>query len=239
MDWRDEGIVLGVRRHGETSTILDVLTAAHGRHAGVVRGGTSRKIAPLLQPGADLDVTWRARLEEHLGTFTVEPRKSRSALMTDRRALAGLNAVTGLLLFALPEREAHGALYRRTGALLDMMGESPFWPIAYVRWEMALLEDLGFALDLSVCAVTGATEGLSYVSPRSGRAVSEAGAGDWAERLLPLSPVLLGRGEGSADELVAALAVTGHFLSTGLQPTHAGRPLPEARARLVDLLSRG
>ncbi|MXQ08553.1 DNA repair protein RecO [Alphaproteobacteria bacterium GH1-50] len=238
MDWRDEGIVLGIRPHGETSVILDVLTASHGRHAGVVRGGVSRKIAPLLQPGADLDLTWRARLEEHLGAFTVEPLKSRAVLLSDRRALAGLNAVTGLLRFALPEREVHEGLHERTAALLDMMGDSPFWPIAYVRWEVALLEALGFGLDLSACAVTGSTEGLVYVSPRSGRAVSEAGAGEWAERLLPLSPALLGQGTGSGDEIVAGLAVTGHFLSASLQPAMGDRPLPEARARLVDLLGR-
>ena len=238
MDWREEGILLAVRRHGEHAAIIDVLTEGHGRHAGVVRGGASRKVAPILQPGAQLDVAWRARLEDHLGSFTVEPVKSRAGLLSDRVALAALNAATALLLFALPEREAHPRLYRRTVALFDMLGEGEFWPLAYVRWEMALLDDTGFGLDLSACAVTAATEDLAYVSPKSGRAVSRAGAGDWADRLLPLSPALLGRGDGSGEEIVAALRVTGHFLTAGLAQSLGDKPVPEARARLVDLLAR-
>ena len=193
MDWRGTAILLSVRRHGETSAIIDVFSEERGRHAGVVRGGTSRKIAPILQPGAQLDVAWRARLEDHIGAFTVEPVRSRAALvMGDRLALAGLNAVTGLLGFCLPEREAHRPLYRRTEQLLDLLGQNEVWPLAYLRWEVALLEEMGFGLDLGRCAVTGATEDLIYVSPRSGRAVSRAGAGDWAERLLPLPDVLRG-----------------------------------------------
>ena len=114
MEWRDHGILLNVRRHGETSAIVEVFTESHGRHAGVVRGGTSRKIAPILQPGAQLDVTWRARLEDHIGSYTVEPIRSRAGAMSDRLALAGLNAVTTLLAFCLPEREAHQNLYARS-----------------------------------------------------------------------------------------------------------------------------
>lgn len=232
-------MLLSQRRHGESAAIIEVFTEAHGRHAGIVRGGASRKVAPMLQPGAQLDLTWRARLEDHLGTFTVEPVKSRAAqLMGDRATLAGLNALTSLLSFALPEREAHPALYSRTLAVLDMMGEGPFWTLAYLRWEMSLLEDLGFGLDLARCAATGATEGLAYVSPRTGRAVSQAGAGDWAGRLLPLSPALLGKGDGSAAEIAEGLRVTGHFLETRLASALGDRPLPAARSRLVGLISR-
>lgn len=239
MDWREEGLLLAVRRHGETSAIIDVLTEGHGRHAGVVRGGTSRKIAPILQPGAQLDLTWRARLEDHLGTFTAEPVRSRAAqLMADRKSLAALNSVTALLGFSLPEREPHPQLYRRTIALMDMIGEGEFWPLAYLRWELALLEDLGFGLDLSRCAVTGTTDGLAFVSPKTGRAVSEAGAGDWAGRLLPLSPALVGAGDGSDAELVSGLSVTGHFLTTRLAPALGDKPLPEARQRFVDAVAR-
>ena len=123
MDWRDHGILLGQRRHGETSAIIEVFTRDHGRHAGIVRGGTSRKIAPILQPGAQLDVTWRARLEDHMGSFTVEPMRSRAAAaMSGRLALAGLNSVCALLRFCLPEREAHHALYQRSEQLLDLDG---------------------------------------------------------------------------------------------------------------------
>ena len=238
MDWRDEGVLMSVRRHGESAAIIEVLTAEHGRHAGVVRGGASRKIAPILQPGAQVDVTWRARLEEHLGSFAVEPVKSRADLLSDRVTLSGLNAVTALLVFALPEREAHRGLYRRTVALLDLMGENVLWPLAYVRWEVSLLEEVGFALDLERCAVTGSADDLAFVSPRTGRAVSRGAAGEWKEKLLPLSPALTGEGEGARDEILDALRVTGHFLSTGLAQSLGNRPVPEARARLVDRLAK-
>lgn len=234
MEWRAEGVLLAVRRHGETSAIIEVLTESHGRHAGIVRGGTSRRIAPVLQPGAQLDLTWRARLEEHLGTFAVEPVRSRAHLMGDRRTLAGLNAVTALLSFALPEREAHPRLYAGTLALLDMMAETVHWPLAYVRWELALLEDLGFGLDLGTCAVTGATEDLIHVSPASGRAVAKGAAGEYTDRMLPLSPALTGGGDGSAAEIADALRTTGHFLHTRLAPALGDRPLPAARQRLLD-----
>lgn len=239
MDWQEEGVLLGVRRHGESAAIIEVFTEGHGRHAGIVRGGASRKVAPVLQPGAQLALTWRARLEDHLGHFTAEPMGSRhAALMSDRLALTGLNAVTGLLSFALAERQAYPGLYRRTIALLDMMEGQPFWPLAYLRWEMALLEEMGFGLDLGRCAVTGRGEGLVYVSPKTGRALTEEGAGDWAGRLLPLSPALLTSGDGSDGELLAGLAVTGHFLSRHLAPSLGDRPLPASRQRLVDALAR-
>ena len=239
MDWRDEGCLLSVRRHGETSAILEVFTRAHGRHAGVVRGATSRKIAPMLQPGAQLDVAWRARLDEHIGTFQVEPLKSRAGqVMGDRLALAGLSSVCALLGFALPEREPHGALYAATVAFLDMVGENPVWPLAYLRWELGLLDEMGFGLDLSVCAATGAREDLAYVSPRTGRAVSRAGAGEWADRLLPLPPALMGEGEGALAEVAEGLRTTGHFLETRLAPSLGDRPVPDVRRRFTDLVAR-
>lgn len=239
MDWRDEGTLLSVRKHGETSAIIEVFTATHGRHAGVVRGGTSRKIAPILQPGAQLDVSWRARLEDHLGAFTVEPVKSRAvAVMGDRTALAGLNAMTALLSFALPEREPHPRLYARTVEMFDLLGQTEAWPVAYLQWELALLEEMGFGLDLTACAVTGAADDLAYVSPKSGRAVSAEGAGAWADRLLPLPPELLGLVTDDLAGVADGLRTTGHFLETGLAHSLGDRPLPEARARLVDRLSR-
>lgn len=239
IEWRGEGILLNARRHGETSTIIEVFTEAQGRHAGVVRGGTSRRIAPILQPGAQIDVTWRARLEEHIGAFTVEPLRSRAATaMSGRLSLAGLNAVTALLSFCLPEREAHPPLYRRSQALLDLLGQDDLWPLAYLQWEVALLAEMGYALDLDSCAVTGQRDDLVYISPRTGRAVSRAGAGEWASRLLPLPDVL--RGEGTADnaEIATALATTGHFMSAHLARGLGDRPLPDARARLVSLIAR-
>ena len=239
MDWREEGVLLAVRKHGETSAIIDVFTEGRGRHAGVVRGGTSRKIAPILQPGAQLDLSWRARLEEHLGAFTVEPLRSRADLMGARDTLAALNAGTALLAFVLPEREAHPVLYQRSLSVLDMIGVGDFWRLAYLRWELALLDDLGFGLDLGRCAVTDRSDNLVFVSPKSGRAVSRAGAGEWADRMLPLSPALVGQGEGGDQDVLVGLQVTGHFLGQHFAPTLGDRPLPAARQRFVDLIARG
>lgn len=239
MDWRDQGILLSSRKYGETSAIIEVFTATRGRHAGVVRGGTSRKIAPILQPGAQLDLAWRARLEEHLGAFLVEPLRSRAgAAMSDRLALAGLNAVTALLSFCLPEREPHTRLYRHSENLLDLLGQNDIWPLAYLQWELALLEEIGFGLDLSACAVTGLQDGLIYVSPRSGRAVSQAGAGAWADRLLPLSPALKGEGDSSDGDVASALRVTGYFLENHVAQALGHHPLPEARGRFIDRFNR-
>ncbi|ETX26940.1 DNA repair protein RecO [Roseivivax isoporae] len=239
MDWRDTGILLTLRRHGESSAILEVFTEAHGRHAGVLRGATSRRVAPGLQPGTTLDLAWRARLEDHIGTFTAEPLRSRAALaMADPVALAGLNAVTALLAFCLPERAPHPGLYRASAALLDLLAEPDLWPLAYLRWETALLEEMGYGLDLSACAVTGRDEGLAYLSPRTGRAVTAEGAGAWADRLLPLPPVLLGRGTGSDAEVVTGLEATGHFLSTHLAASLGDKPLPPARALFLDRMRR-
>ncbi len=236
MEWREEGLLLAVRRHGESAAIIEVLTEGHGRHAGIVRGGGSRKMAAILQPGAQLDATWRARLEDHLGTFTIEPLKSRAHLMSDKLTLAGLNALTALLSYALPEREAHATLYRQTVTVLDMM-DGEFWPLAYLRWELSLLDELGFGLDLSRCAVTGAETDLTYISPKSGRAVATGGAGDWADKLLPFSPALTGKSADPVD-IAAGLKVTGHFLSTRLAPALGAKPIPQARQRLVELLGK-
>jgi DNA repair protein RecO (recombination protein O) len=237
MDWRDEGILLSTRPHGETSAIIEVLTAAHGRHAGVVRGGASRKMAATLQPGTGLQLDWRARLDDHLGSFTVEPRKSRAHLLSDRLALAGLLSACALLRVALPEREPHPALWGVTLALFDRFGDQG-WTGAYLRWELRLLEELGFGLDLGSCAVTGATEGLAYVSPKTGRAVTAQGAGDWADRLLPLPVGLQGDGALSPAAVADGLRLTGFFLDRGLRPVLQDKPLPEARARFLDLIAR-
>lgn len=237
MDWRDEGILLSMRTHGETSAIIEVLTAAHGRHMGVVRGGASRKMAASLQPGTGLALEWRARLDDHIGSFTVEPLQSRAHLLTDRLALAGLLAVCAMLHEALPEREPHPELWQRTQALMDRLGQEG-WTADYVRWELFLLEEIGFGLDLTACAVTGATEGLAYVSPKSGRAVTAAGAGEWADRLVPLPAGLVGQGPLTPGLVLQGVQMTGFFLERELRPVLHDRPLPEARSRLVDLLAR-
>ena len=240
IEWREEGAVIAVRPHGETSVIAEVFTEGRGRLVGLVRGGISRKARAMLQPGAQVAVVWKARLESHLGNLTLEPLRSRAgAAMGDRLALEGLAAVSALLSLALPEREAYPALYARTIALFDLLGEQDLWPLAYLQWELALLEATGFGLDLSSCAVSGTADDLGYVSPRTGRAVSRGAAGEWADRLLPLPPVLRGAGAATGAEIARALGTTGWFLEHRLMPERPGRPaLPPARARLVELIAR-
>jgi DNA repair protein RecO (recombination protein O) len=239
MEWRDEAVLLTVRKHGESAAIIEVFTPGRGRHAGVVRGGAGRRLAPALHPGAQLDLTWRARIEDHIGAFSVEPVRSRlGVLISDRMGLAGLDAVVTLLAYALPERMPYPDLYVRTIRLLDLLAATPAWPLAYLRWELALLEATGFGLDLDRCGVTGVREGLVFVSPRTGRAVSAEGAGEHAPRLLPLPPCLLGRGDAPNEEIALAMSTTGYFLERHLMPQHPAQPFPSARARLAALLAR-
>lgn len=238
IEWHDEGIVLAVRPHGESAAILDLFTRNHGRHAGVVRGGTGRRLRSALQPGTDLAVRWQARLEDHMGTYTVEPIHARAALLEHRLTVAGLGAVTALLVGSLAERDPHPHLHAATVALLDQDNDPALWALAYLHWEMLLLEGLGFGLDLSHCAVSGVSEGLAYVSPRSGRAVNHAAAGEWADRLLPLPPVLLGQGTGAPADIVTALGTTGWFIAHRLLAAQGDRPPPPARARLLAEIAR-
>jgi DNA repair protein RecO (recombination protein O) len=238
MQWTDEGIVLSCRRHGENAAVLMLLTVEHGRHAGLVRGATGGRLRGALQPGNELRATWRARLSEHLGTYTVEPGHARAGLVLgDRRRLAGLSAVCAVAEAVLPEREAHPVLHAATAALLGAIEHGiPDWPAAYVRWELGLLQDLGFGLDLSRCAATGSTEDLIYVSPKSARAVSADAGSAYADKLLPLPGFLLGRQGGPTDDSAVAdgLTLTGFFLERYLLSHRAGTP--PARARLVEVL---
>lgn len=238
MEWSDQGVVLSCRAQGESAAVVELFTAARGRHAGLVRGGTGRRLAPVLMVGNSVAAVWRARLGEHLGHYTVEPLRQRAAaLLDDRLALAGLSSVCALCARALPEREPFPALHGASVALLDALCAVPDWPVLYLRWELGLLAELGFGLDLARCAVTGAQDGLAYVSPRTGRAVTAEAARGWESRLLPLPGLLTG---GAADRpgVLAGLRLTGHFLTRALAPDAASPPLPEARARLLDALAR-
>jgi DNA repair protein RecO (recombination protein O) len=239
MEFSDDAIVLSVRAHGETSAILDVLTRAHGRHQGLVRGGASRKTRPVLQPGNTLRVEWRARLSEHLGNFSIEPAKTRAAgMMDDRAALTGLNAFAGIASVALPEREPHEAVFEVGEILLDAMGADAFahWAPLYVRWEAGLLEALGFGFDLTRCAATGTTDDLRYVSPRSGRAVSGAAGALYKERLFALPGFLLGsqNSDPTPQDIADGLRLTGHFLLARVLAPH-DREMPASRLRLDEL----
>ncbi|MEM9798489.1 MAG: DNA repair protein RecO [Pseudomonadota bacterium] len=238
MEWRDTGLVLSARRHGENAAILEVLTGAHGRHLGVVHGGVSKRKAPMLQVGNQVQVVWKARLEDQLGTFTIEPVRSRSAaILGDPLRLTALSAVCALCGFALPEREVLPDFQARTESLVDAIETGEGWLHDYVFWELALLDVTGFRLDLSTCAAGGGANDLAYVSPKTGRAVSRAGAGQWADRLLPLPSMLLG-GVATPEGAMAALELTGHFLEQKLAAALGNRPLPAARARFVAELRR-
>jgi DNA repair protein RecO (recombination protein O) len=242
MEWSDDAIVLSVRAHGETSAIVEVLTRAHGRHLGLVRGGASRRSKPVLQPGNTLHLGWRARLSEHLGNFAVEPAKSRAGAMMEKRvALTGLNAFTAVAGTVLPEREPHESVFEVGEILLDAMAQDSFahWAPLFVRWEVGLLEALGFGLDLSRCASTGATDDLRYVSPRTGRAVSGAAAVPYKERLFALPGFLLGsrNPDPTAEDITAGLRLTGHFLLERVLAPQ-GREMPAARLRLDALAAR-
>lgn len=241
MEWSDDAIVLSVRAHGETSAILEVLTRAHGRHAGLVRGA-SRKSKSALQPGNGVHLVWRARLNEHLGNFAVEPMRSRAGhLIESRTALAGLNAFVAVVSASLPERETHQSVFDAGELLLDAMTEQDFahWGPLFVRWELGLLEELGFGLDLSQCAATGDVDELEFVSPKSGRAVSRAAAAPYKERLLALPPFLLGsqNAEPTPADIVAGLRLTAHFLLERVLRPH-GKEMPPARLRLEELAHR-
>ncbi len=239
MDWSDDGIVLSSRPHGETGAIVELLTRAHGRHLGLVRGGRSRRHRPILQQGNVVKARWRARLSEHLGAFEVELTDARAALvLDDPAALAGVGTLCALARL-LPERDPHRTLHDAAHVILDHLDEAGLWPGLLVRWELGLLEELGFGLDLSACAKTGGREGLIYVSPKSGRAVSREAGAPYAGKLLAL-PAFLGR-EGAAgfglEDVLAGFALTGHFLEMHvLRPR--GLEMPEPRERLIGRLAR-
>jgi DNA repair protein RecO (recombination protein O) len=239
MEWQDTGTIISVRKHGENSTIVDVLTQSHGRHAGLVRGGAGRKLAPILQPGTQVDVEWRARLEEHLGTYNIEPIQSRAAILSNRLALSAMGSVCALVNFSFPERMSLPRLYGVTINLFDQMASGGAWLSDYALWEYAVLEELGYGLDLESCAATGVRQDLIYVSPKSGRAVSRQAGADWADRMLPLPRFLRAQtATKEAAEVLDALKTTGYFLERRLAPALGNRPLPGARSRFLTVLHK-
>lgn len=238
MEFQEQAFVLAARPHGETGAIVDLLTEAHGRIVAHVAGGASRRMKPFLQPGARVLVDYRARTSEHLGSARLEPvGEGAAALFDDRLALAGLAAAAAVAQGALPEREPHPGAFLAFEALVAALALPDVWPAVFVRFEAGLLEDLGFGLDLSRCAATGAVDELVWVSPRTGRAVSRAAGEPYADRLLPLPPFLLSAQQGlGPGDVGAGLALTGHFLESFVFEV-MNRPLPPARVWLVDRLA--
>jgi DNA repair protein RecO (recombination protein O) len=239
MQWSDEGVVLETRRHGERALVVQLLTREHGRHAGLLRGGQTPHARAQWQIGNRLLVTWRARLTEHLGSFSGEIAESHAArLLGDRARLAALAAASALAASALPEREPHPRAYAGLNGLIIALDDDDRWALAYVEWEMALLEELGFGLDLTRCAATGASENLVYVSPRSGQAVSAAAGHPYRQKMLRLPAFLRHESEAAQpapDDVLDGLDLTGFFLDRRVFAPH-GRKLPAARARYVDVL---
>ena len=239
MEWTDEGIVLGVRRHGEANAILELMTREHGRHLGLVRGGAGTRMRPVLQPGNSVSAVWRARLDEHLGHYMVEGLRLRAGgLLTDSHALYGITHLSALVRL-LPERDPHPIVYRALEAIVDHLGEAEFVASLVIRFELLMLSELGFGLDLGRCAATGETSDLIYVSPKSGRAVSRGAGEAWQHKLLPL-PTFLSREEEKgppAAEVDSGFALTGFFLSRHvLEPR--GLLLSEARAHFIAAVTR-
>ena len=234
MLWRDTGFVLATRRHGENALIVDLLTREHGRHAGLVRGGQSPKIRAMLQSGNEVAAVWRGRLDEHLGTIACEMMRAHAArFLDDPGRLAGLTSAAALVGAALPEREPHGDVFTSFARLIEALDSAVDWPAQYVRWEHDLLSALGFGLDLSRCAVSGATAGLAYVSPRTGRAVSRTSGLPYHDRLLPLPEFLWRNTPADEAELDLGMTLTGHFLVHHVFAPQ-GRTLPAARMRLAE-----
>lgn len=239
MEWHDDGLVLGVKRHGESSVILEAMTRHHGRHLGLVRGGRSLRMQPLLQPGNEVGLTWRGRLEDHLGQFVIEAGELHAArLMEDAASLFGLTHAAALLRL-LAEREGHAGLYEALHVVVSHLHLPAIAGPLLVRFEAQLLAELGFGLDLTKCAVTGRTDTLTHVSPKTGRAVSAEAAMPWHNRLMPLPAFMIDTSvtQVSATELEQGFALTGYFLRRHIyQPR--GLPEPQERASFIAALQR-
>ncbi|MGP0059190.1 MAG: DNA repair protein RecO [Beijerinckiaceae bacterium] len=240
MEWRDEGLIIGVKKYGETSVILEAMTRAHGRHAGLVKGGRSKRMQPLLQPGNEVILVWRARLEDHLGLYQVEPIKLRAArLMASAAALQGVNLL-GALLRLLAERDPHEALYEAACVIVEHLEDKDIAAVLILRFELVVLAELGFGLDLKTCAATGTSEDLVYVSPKSGRAVSAAAGAPYHDKMLPLPDFLRPQARSatpSPADLRAGFQLTEYFLRRNLFEPR-GLALPDSRSAFLAELNK-
>lgn len=237
MDWQADGYVLAVRRHGESSAIIEVLTREYGRYAGLVRGASGKRLRGLLQPGNLLHLNWRARLSEHLGMFTIEDAgASIAGLLDDPLALCGLSSACAIISMTVPERECHERLFDGFSILIAELQSPEIWPALLVRLEAGILTELGYGLDLSKCAATGVCDDLTHVSPRTGRAVSAKAAQPYLDKLLPLPGFLVQpKAELENNDIQHGLTLTAYFLERRiLWPID--KQLPDARERMVERL---
>jgi len=239
MEWRDEGLIIGTRKHGENAVIIEAMTNQHGRHMGLVRGGRSRRFAAMLQAGNSVELSWRARLEDHLGTFTVEAKSLRAATLMQSRDRLSLSQLICEHLRVLPERDPHPRLLAEATAMHDNDADGYILGCALAKFEMRLLNELGFGIDIASCALTGEEQGLAYISPRTGRAVTIDAAQPYLAKLMRL-PHLFG---GALDmdekeELKAAFALTEHFLNMHIWLPRQLSP-PSMRERLINSMCDG
>ena len=239
--WSDEALILGGRRFGEGGLILDVLTKTRGRRSGLIYGGASRRKRAQLEAGNTVEVSWSGRLEEQLGRFDVAEATVERAtrMMDDADALAAIASITSILRSVLNEGDAAGsALYDASTIVLEALEIPEIWPALYVRWEMGLLSALGYGLELSTCAVSGANDGLTHVSPKTGRAVKGSEAEEYIDRLLELPPFLTDSSAGTTPKAVGdGLILTGHFLERRIYYA-LNKPPPEQRELLLRRLER-
>ena len=238
MHWTDEGIVIGVKRHGESNAILELMTREHGRHLGLVRGGSGSRLKPILQPGNTLSATWRARLDEHLGNYTVEGINLRAAsYFAASHAVYGVSHLAALMRL-LPERDPHAGLHAALDEILERLDDAGVAAPMVARFELQLLSELGFGLDLTRCAATGARGELIYVSPKSGRAVSREAGEPWADKMLRLPAFLREEVEPAGNDVADGFALTGFFLERHvLEPR--GLRLSDERAHFIAAILRG
>ena len=240
MQWTDDGIVLGVRRHGEANAILELMTRGHGRHLGLVRGGAGSRMRPVLQPGNVVGVVWRARLDEHLGHYTVEPLRMRADVVFGAaHAVYGVTHIAALVRL-LPERDPHPEVHAALDDILNHIESAETVAALAVRFELQLLSELGFGLDLGACAATGSQDDLIYVSPKSGRAVSRTAGEPWHDKLMRL-PAFLAEPDTvpTADDIAAGFALTGHFLTAHVLHPRGIALAPERERFIAAVLRRG
>ena len=233
MDWKDTGFFLSAKPYGEHAAIASVMTKNHGKRSGMIWNAKSKKMVSILTPGNQLSIRWRARLHELLGSFKVELEKQRSEIVfSGAMALNALTSICSLLDSLLPQFDPHRNLYTETVRLLDKINSTDKWLIDYLKWEILLLKEIGFGLDLEKCTVTNSNQNLMYISPKSGCAVSKEGAGEWASKLFPLpQSMVIGR-LSKQEDILAGLEITGHFLKKGFHPHTGPSRLPDPRLRL-------